>query len=72
MMKMIGDGFPPRRGAGTGLHWFFVNSEACGSGTPDLGLFLGVSIFIGIFGVENKLGGSTRSPQGQRARGGGV
>ena len=34
--------------------------EACGGGTPDLGLFLGVSIFIGIFGVEDKLGGTTR------------
>ena len=31
--------------------------EACGSGTPDLGIFSGVSIFIGIFGVGNKLGG---------------
>ena len=26
---------------------FFVATEACGGGTPDLGLFLGVSIFIG-------------------------
>ena len=27
--------------------WFFVAIEACDSGTPDLGLFLAVSIFIG-------------------------
>ena len=37
--------------------YFFVALEACGGGTPDLGLFLGVSIFIRIFGVENKSGG---------------
>ena len=37
--------------------WFFVATEACGGGTHGLGLFLGVSIFIGIFGVRNKSGG---------------
>ena len=37
--------------------WFFVATEACGGGTPDLGFFSGVSIFIGIVGVGNKLGG---------------
>ena len=46
--------------------WFFVAIEACSSGTPDLGLFLGVSIFIGIFGVKNKLGG----PRGAHKTGG--
>ena len=34
-----------------GLDWFFVATEACGSGTSDLGLFLMVSLFIGFFGV---------------------
>jgi hypothetical protein len=39
------------------LDWFFVATEACGGGTPDLGSFLGVSGFIGIFGVSFKSGG---------------
>ena len=30
---------------------FFVATEAYGGGTSDLGLFLMVSVFIGIFGV---------------------
>ena len=28
------------------LDLFFMATEACGGGTPDLGLFLGLSIFI--------------------------
>ena len=37
MMKMaIGEGFPLRQGAGTGLDWFSVATEASGGGTPDL------------------------------------
>ena len=53
--------------------WFFVAIEACGGGTPDLGLFLGFLVFIGIIGVENMSGGPTRQPQGRgaRPRGGG-
>ena len=39
-----------------GPDWFLVATEACGGGTPDLGYFLGVSVFIGGFGVEKKLG----------------
>ena len=35
-----------------GLDWFFVSTEACGGGTSDLGLFLDVSVFIGIFCVS--------------------
>ena len=61
MMKMAtGEGSPSDRVPEQGPNWFFVATEACGGGTPDLGLFLGVSIFIGIFGVRNKSGGSTR------------
>lgn len=30
--------------------WFLVAIEACGGGTPDLGFFLGVSVFIGVYG----------------------
>ena len=52
MMKMAtGDDSPLWQGAETGLELFFLNSEASGSGTPDLGFFLGVSGFIGSFGI---------------------
>ena len=54
---------PSSRVPEQGLDWVLVAIEACGGGTPDLGLFLGVSIFIGIFGVENKSGGSTSQRQ---------
>ena len=50
-----------------GPDWFLVATEACGGGTPDLGYFLEVSVFIGIFGVGNKSRGSPRQP---RCRGG--
>ena len=37
MMKMAtGEGFPLRQGAGTGLDWLSVATEASGGGTPDL------------------------------------
>ena len=45
MMKMAtGDDFHSGRVPERGLDWFLVATEACGGGTPDLGLFLGVSI----------------------------
>jgi len=40
-----------RQGAGTDFRLVFVATEACGGGTPNLGLFVGVYIFIIIFGV---------------------
>ena len=40
---------------------FFVAIEACGGGTPDLGYFLEVSVFIGIFGVGLTSGGVSES-----------
>ena len=43
----------PKEGPG----WLLVATEACGGGTPDLGYFLEVFVFIGIFGVGNKSGG---------------
>ena len=47
MMKIgTGEGFPLRQGAGMGLDWFSVAKEACGGGTPDLGYFLEVFVFI--------------------------
>ena len=40
-----------------GADWFLVAIEACGGGTPDIGFFSGVYIFIGIFGVGLTSGG---------------
>ena len=34
-----------------GLDWFSVATETSGGGTTDLGYFMEVSVFIGIFGV---------------------
>ena len=62
---------PSGRVLDQGPNWFLVAIEACGGGTPDLGFFLEVSVFIGIFGVGLTSGGvselSTR--QGARPRG---
>ena len=41
--------------------WFFMVTEVCGGGTLDLGFFLGFSLSMGVFGVGDKLGGSTRA-----------
>ena len=72
MMKMAtGEGFPLRQGAGTGLDWFLVATEASGGGTLDLGYFLEVSVFIRIFGVGLTSGGSRSSPRDRGARPGG-
>ena len=67
MMKMAtGDGFPSGRVPERAPDWFFMATDACGGGTPDLGYFLEVSVFIGIFGVGHRAGGS---PSRQRDRG---
>ena len=69
MMKMAtSDGSPLRQGAGTRPDWFLVATEACGGETPDLGFFLGVSVFIGIFGVGFTSGGSLSRPRDRGAR----
>ena len=51
MMKMsTGEGFPVRQGAGTGLDWFSVATEASGGGTPDLfrsPVVLGYMVYMG-------------------------
>ena len=39
---------------------FLVATEACSSRTPDLGFFVEVSVFIGIFGVGFMSGGVSR------------
>ena len=68
MMKMTtGDDFPFGRVPEQGPDWFLVAIEACGGGTPDLGFFLGVSIFIGIFGVGLTSGGSLSHPRDRGA-----
>ena len=46
-----------------GPDWFLVATEARGGGTPDLGFFLVVSVFIGIFGVGLTSGGSLSHPR---------
>ena len=54
-----------------GPDWFLVATEACGGGTPDLGYFLEVWVFIGIFGVGITSGGSLSRPRDRGARPGG-
>ena len=74
MMKMAtGEGFPLRQGAGTGLDWLSVATEASGGGTPDLSRspkFLG---YMGIYRRKKYVGGSPGCPRGRgRAQGVGV
>ena len=63
MMKMAtGEGFPLQQGAGTGLDWFSVATEASGAGTPDLfysSKFLG---YMGIYGRKKYVGGPPGCP----------
>ena len=71
MMKVAtGEGFPLQKGAGTGLDWFSVATEASGGGTPDLlcsPKFLG---YMGIYGRKKYVNGSPGCPRGRgRAQG---
>ena len=72
MMKMAtGEGFPLRQGAGTGLDWLLVATEASSGGTPDL---LCSSIVLGymeIYRRKKYVRGATRGSRGWRARPGG-
>ena len=72
MMKMAtGEGFPLRQGAGTGLDWLSMATEASGSGTPDLlcsRMFLG---YMEIYRRKKYVRGATRGSRGWRARPGG-
>jgi hypothetical protein len=43
-----------------GLDWFFVATEACSDGTPDLGFVLGFSRFIRGVGIGDKSRGPMR------------
>ena len=52
MMKMAtGEGFPLRQGAGMGLDWFSVATEASGGGAPDL---LCSPKFLGYMGIYRR------------------
>ena len=51
-----------------GPDWFLVATEACGGGTPNLGYFLEVSLFIGIFGIGLTSGGSPSRPRDRGPR----
>ena len=48
--------------------WFFMATEACGGGTSDLWLFLGVYEYIGFLGVGFTRRWATRGPQDTRVR----
>ena len=59
MLKMDnGDDFPLRQGAGTGSQVVFGGYRGFRWRNSRSEFISGVSIFIGIFGVENKSGGS--------------
>jgi hypothetical protein len=54
-----------------GCRWDHGGTEACGGVKTHLGLFLGVSLFIGFFSVGIRSDGATWAPRGTRARLGG-
>ena len=63
MLEMAtGADSPSGRVPEQGPDWFLVAIEACGGGSPDLGFFSGVSVFIGIFGGSFTPGGSPSQP----------
>ena len=67
MMKMAtGEGFPLRQGAGTGLDWLLVATEASGGGTPDL---LCSQMFLGYMEIYRRKK-YVRGPQGAHEGGG--
>ena len=66
MMKMAtGEGLPLRQGAGTGLDWFSVATEASGGGTPDLCFVLEVLGYVSIYGCRKYAGGDSGAPRGR-------
>ena len=63
MMKMAtGERFPLRQGAGMGLDWLSVATEASGGGTPDLLCVLEVLGYVDIYGCREDVGGATGAP----------
>ena len=66
MMKMAtGEGSPLRQGAGTGLDWFSVATEASSGGTPDLLCSPKVLGYMGIYGRKKYVGGPPGCPRGR-------
>ena len=66
-----GDGSLLRQGAGTGLDWLSVATEASGGETPDLlcsRMFLG---YMEIYRRKEHVGGAPRGPRGRGVRPGG-
>ena len=65
MMKMAtGEGFPLRQGAGMGLDWLLVATEASGSGTPDLLCSPIVLGYMDIYRWKKYIRGVTRAHEG--------
>ena len=61
MMKMATEeGFPLRQGAGMGLDWFSVATEASGGGTPDLLCSLMFLGYMDIYRRKKSVRGATR------------
>ena len=72
MMKMATrEGFPLRQGAGMGLDWLSMATEASGGGTPDLSSVLEVLGYVGIYGCKGYVGGPPGCSRGRGARPGG-
>ena len=66
MMKMAtGDGFPLRQGAGMGLAWFSVATEASGGGTPDLFSVLEVLGYMELYRQKKHIRGATGAARGR-------
>ena len=66
MMKMAtGEGFPLRQGAGTGLDWFSVATEASGGGSSALLCSLKFLGYMGIYGRKKCVGGTPGCPRGR-------
>ena len=66
MMKMATrEGLPLRQGAGTGLDWFSVATEASGSGTPDISCVLEVLGYMELYRQKKHVRGATGAPRGR-------
>ena len=69
MIKMAtGGGFPLRQGAGMGLDWLSVATEASGGGTPDLLCSLMFLGYMEIYRRKKYVRRATRGSRGWRAR----
>ena len=66
-----GEGFPLRQGAGTGLDWFSVATEASGGGTPNLLCSPIILGYMEIYRRKKYVRGATRGPRGWRVHPGG-